>query len=110
MVKNDKSKMMEIALQVILFAGNARDLISKALNAAYDEDFSESKDLLSKAEEEARKAHRIQTEIIQSEANGESIEFSFLVTHAQDTLMISLSEINLAKQLLKMYQKMCNSN
>jgi cellobiose-specific phosphotransferase system component IIA len=109
MDEKNKTEMMEIALQVILFAGNARDLVSKALSAAYDENFTEAKNLLSEAEDEARKAHRIQTEIVQSEANGAEIEFSFLVTHAQDTLMVSLSEINIAKQLLKMYQKIYES-
>lgn len=105
MVENNKTKMMEIALQVILYAGNARDLVSKALNAAHDEDFTFAKELIENAENEARKAHQIQTGVVQSEANGKQSEFSLLLTHAQDTLMVSLSEINMAKQLIKMYRK-----
>ncbi len=99
------SKTIEIATKVILFAGNARDLVAKALNAAYDDDFVAAKNFIAKAEEEVRSAHRIQTEIIQSEARGESVNLSLLLTHAQDTLMVSLSEINMAKQMLRMYQK-----
>jgi PTS system cellobiose-specific IIA component len=105
MEENNKTKMMEIALQVILYAGNARDLVSKALNAAYDDDFTLAEEMIANAEEEARKAHRIQTEIVQSEANGKQSDFSLLVTHSQDTLMVSLSEINMAKQMIKLYQK-----
>ncbi len=98
-------EMIEIATKVILFAGNARDLVSKALNAAYAEKFEDAKNLISKAEEEVRSAHHIQTEIIQAEARGESVDLSLLLTHAQDTLMVSLSEINMAKQMIRLYEK-----
>lgn len=103
------SKTIEIATKVILFAGNARDLISKALNAAYEDDFDTARDFIAKAEDEIRSAHRIQTEIIQSEARGETVDLSLLLTHAQDTLMVSLSEINMAKQMLRLYQKINTS-
>lgn len=101
----EDAKTIEIATKVILFAGNARDLVAKALNAAYEENFEEAKNFIIKAEDEVRSAHRIQTEIIQSEARGETVELSLLLTHAQDTLMVALSEINMAKQMLRMYQK-----
>jgi len=52
-----------------------------------------------------RSAHHIQTEIIQAEAGGEEIENSLLLNHAQDTLMAAMSELNLAKQMIRMYQK-----
>ncbi len=99
------TKTIEIATKVILFAGSARDLVSKALNAAYEGNFEEVKKLISKAEDEVRSAHRIQTEIIQSEARGESVNLSLLLTHAQDTLMVALSEINMAKQMIRLYKK-----
>lgn len=99
------SKTIEIAMKVILFAGNARDMVSKALNAANANDFQEAKIYISKAEEEVRSAHQIQTEIIQAETRGEPIDLSLLLTHAQDTLMVSLSEINMAKQMIRLYKK-----
>ena len=56
---------------------------------------------MKKADKEIAEAHRIQTDAIQGEANGEKMEYSVLFTHAQDTLMTIYSEINLANQIIK---------
>lgn len=99
------SKIIEIATKVIIHAGNARNTIIHALNAAYEDDFAAAGGLIDQAETELRSAHHIQTEIIQAEAGGEEIENSLLLNHAQDTLMAAMSELNLAKQMIRMYQK-----
>ncbi len=100
------SKIIETATLVILHSGNARALVSKALEAAYDGDLNEAQKKIKKAEEEIGTAHRVQTEVIQSEARGQGLEFSLLMTHAQDSLMVTMSEINMAKQMLKLYNKL----
>ena len=41
---------------------------------------------------------------IQGETRGEESEYSLLFAHAQDTLMTIYSEINIAKQLLKIFK------
>ncbi|BBB49762.1 PTS lactose/cellobiose transporter subunit IIA [Pelolinea submarina] len=105
MEKTTHFNMVEIATNVIVFAGNARNLIMKALNAAYDEDFETAREYMDQAENELRAAHRTQTEVIQSEARGEKLEISLLMNHAQDTLMAAMTELNLAKQLVRMIQK-----
>ena len=103
-----QTNLVEIAANVIVFAGNARNLIMKALNAAYDEDFETAREFMDQAENELRSAHRTQTEVIQSEARGEKLEMSLLMNHAQDTLMAAMTELNLAKQLVRMVQKFGN--
>ncbi len=100
------SKIIETATLVILHSGNARALVCKALEAAYNEDLDEAQKKIKKAEEEIGAAHRVQTEVIQSEARGQGLEFSLLMTHAQDSLMVTMSEINMAKQILKLYEKL----
>lgn len=105
MTQKSHFNMVEIATNVIVFAGNARNLIMKALNAAYDENFDRARNYLDQAENELRSAHRTQTEVIQSEARGEKLETSLLMNHAQDTLMAAMTELNLAKQLVRMVQK-----
>ena len=49
-------------------------------------------------------AHKVQTDAIQGETRGEESEYSLLFAHAQDTLMTIYSEINIAKQLLKIFK------
>ena len=46
----------------------------------------------------------MQTDAIQGETRGEESEYSLLFAHAQDTLMTIYSEINIAKQLLKIFK------
>lgn len=100
-----KNKTVEVAMEVILHAGKARDLVSNALNSAYAEDFANAGVLIAQAEDEARAAHRLQTTTIQSEANGEEVSLSLLLIHAQDTLMVSMSEINMAKHMIRFAEK-----
>ena len=71
-----------------------------------DADKKKLEDQIKKAQEEISTAHQVQTEVIQSEARGQGLEFSLLMTHAQDSLMVTMSEINMAKQMLKLYQKL----
>ena len=46
---------------------------------------------------------QVQTDAIQGETRGDEAEYSLLFAHAQDTLMTIYSEINIAKQLLKIF-------
>jgi PTS system cellobiose-specific IIA component len=102
-------KTVEIVTQVILQAGNARTFVAQALKSASEDNFTIADKLIKEAEKEVREAHRTQTKMVQSEARGEEVELSILLIHAQDTLMIAISEINMAKQLVKMYQKISDN-
>lgn len=104
------SMLVEIATKVIIHAGNARNTILKALNAASNDDFSTASNCIDEAENELRAAHHIQTEIIQMEAKGENLEYSLLLNHAQDTLMAAMTELNLGKQIIRKYLKFGGKN
>ncbi len=94
---------VQVATQVIIHAGNARTLVQQALDCAHDGEFDLADEKLKRAREEIRAAHTTQTEMIQAEARGESLPYSLLLTHAQDTLMIAMSEAQMAKHMLKLY-------
>ena len=94
------------AMQIILHAGDARDHIKKSLNYVSRFEFSDAEEEINKANEEIVKAHRVQTDAIQKEMQGEELEYSLLFTHAQDTLMTIYSEINIAKQILKISKQL----
>jgi len=98
------TKIVRIATQVIIHAGNARMFVNEALNQAENGTFENLESQLSKADEEIIAAHTIQTEIIQSEARGEGLQFSMLMTHAQDVLMSASIELHLVRRLLKVIQ------
>ncbi len=98
-------ELINSAMQIILFAGDARLHTKNALSAIAEGNFVEAKDALAKAQEEIRKAHQVQTDAIQGEAQGKENGYSLLFTHAQDTLMTIYSEINIAKQLIHIFEK-----
>ncbi|MBG0784563.1 MAG: PTS lactose/cellobiose transporter subunit IIA [Anaerolineaceae bacterium] len=103
---SDKSKSVQFATMTILHAGNARKMISDAYTALSEFDFEVARKKIEQAREEAIFAHREQSKIIKSESEGDSLEFSLLLTHAQDTLMTAVSEIQIAKNMITIVEKL----
>ncbi len=97
-------KTVEDSMQIIMAAGDARLLCKKSLDAIADAEMEEAKKLLAEAEVKIAEAHHIQTDAIQSAVRGEAFEYNVLFAHAQDTLMTVYSEINIAKQMIKIFE------
>lgn len=93
--------MIQIAMQIILHAGNAREEIGKAVEAIHLMDKEEYQRRICNAKEMLRKAHVSQTNVIQEEAQGEHHEINVLFIHAQDTLMTIMSELNMVENFSK---------
>lgn len=92
------------AMQIILHAGEARKLCMDALKNIEINEFDAAKENMRLANDKIVIAHRVQTNCIQKETEGEAGEYSVLFAHAQDTLMTVYSEINLAKRLLNIFE------
>lgn len=99
-----EEKTIQTAMAIILAAGDARALCKQALNAIALQDFGEAKQRMEEANKKITEAHRIQTDAIQGETRGETAEYSLLFAHAQDTLMTIYSELNIAKQMIKIFE------
>ncbi len=98
-------KIVKQAMDIILYAGDARNACKVALDAIADEDYETAKEKMKEAKSLITEAHRIQTDAIQKDVAGEKQEYNLLFSHAQDTLMTIYSEINITKQLLKIFEK-----
>lgn len=92
------------AMEIIIHAGDARMLITEALEAIAKQDFDLYEKKLAEAHKEMKIAHGIQTDIIQGENSLEETEYLLLFTHAQDTLMTIASELNITKQMYKIFK------
>ncbi len=90
------------AMKIILHAGDARIKVNEALNELEKFDFENAKKYLEMAREDITEAHKYQTVELQRESNGENPEFSILLTHAQDTCMTVLCEMNMAERLISL--------
>lgn len=98
-------KQVESAMAIILAAGDARVKCREALDAISEFDFDKARATLKEAQVKITEAHKVQTDSIQAETRGEASEYSLLFAHAQDTLMTIYSEINIAKQMVKIFDR-----
>lgn len=106
--KVQDNELVEVAMQIILHAGDARIKIETALQNGKQFAFEDAKKNLVEAKECIRLAHQSQTEVIQNETRGKTYEPSLLFNHAQDTLMTIMSELNMASEMLDFFEVMYN--
>jgi PTS system cellobiose-specific IIA component len=99
-------KIIEISTQVLIHAGNARGQVEQAMRAAEESQAEEARKLIAQAEEEIALAHQVQTQLIQSEARGETLPMSILLCHAQDTLMTAMAELHMARHIVYLANEM----
>lgn len=92
----------QVAMKIILHAGDARVKTMDALKALDSFDVNKAKELLASAQEDIVAAHQVQTDALQAESRGEETEYSILFSHAQDTCMTVNSEINIANHLVEL--------
>ena len=93
------TEITQIAMQIILHAGDARTQLEKALGEAEDQ-------LMEEARDNIILAHNSQTALIQEEARGNHHEFSMLFTHAQDTMMTIQCELRIAQHIIKILRRL----
>lgn len=98
-------KIVEDAMNIIILAGDARVSCTSALNEIADGNIEKAKELLKEAKKKIAEAHRIQTDDIQKAIGDGDLTYNPLFSHAQDTLMTIYSEINIAKQLIHIFEK-----
>lgn len=96
--------LAQVAMQVVIDAGDARIASEQALKKLHTFDFAGAEELMKQAARHLQNAHNAQTEIIQSEAAGKKYENSFLFNHAQDTMMTAMTQCNLTKEIIELYR------
>ncbi|NBK93507.1 PTS lactose/cellobiose transporter subunit IIA [bacterium 1XD21-13] len=106
MSKYSAEDLNQLAMEIILHAGDARTLISDAFAAAEKgEDIETVQGLLNDARKEITTAHKIQTDVIQSTDLDDNQKMTLLFIHAQDTLMTINSELFMSENVLHLHYK-----
>lgn len=99
-----ENPLISVSMDIIIHAGDARTFAFSAIEAAKSGDFDQAEAKLAEAETAIVEAHRAQTDVIQTEMNGEEHDLCILFIHAQDTLMTIRSEINMAREFVTLYR------
>lgn len=94
-----------VIMGIIMHGGNARSYAMRAMQEARVGNFDEAQNLMEASDEELNEAHHIQTNLIQDEVRGESVEISLLMIHAQDHLMNAMTVRDLAVEIIEGYKK-----
>ncbi|MCL2819095.1 MAG: HPr family phosphocarrier protein, partial [Actinomycetia bacterium] len=76
----------EVAMGLIVGAGDSRSYCLEAITEAKDGNFTEARELIDKAVAAMVETHEVQTELIRNEMTGNPSEVSLLMVHAQDHL------------------------
>ena len=95
----------QIAFQIIAEAGDGKSKAQEAIRASNSYDFETAESLLKEANDCMKNAHRIQTELLQTEAGGSDYEMNIILVHSQDHLTMAMMTIENAQQIILMNRK-----
>lgn len=96
----------ELIMNLVVEGGNARSLAMEAIQAAKAGEFEEAEKRLQECEEALNEAHKVQTDLIQSEIRGEHIQVMLLMVHAQDHLMDAMVVKDMAQEMIELYRRL----
>ena len=99
-----KEEATMIGFEIVAYSGDARSKLLLAIEKAKTKQFNECQALIDQANECLNDAHRAQSELLQLEARGESIEIGFITVHAQDHLMTTILLKDIVKNLMDIYK------
>lgn len=100
-------KVTEQSMQLILHAGTGRSMVMEAVKELLkDSDIEAAKKKIEAAGKEIGQAHDIQTALMSAECDGEDIEKSILLIHAQDHFMSALVVRDMGQLMVSMYETM----
>jgi PTS system cellobiose-specific IIA component len=102
----DFDGISEIAIQMILLAGNAREALDNAVKAFVAENREDCARFIEKAGKEISEAHRKQTAVIQSTVEQKNYSPTLLFSHAMDTVMTVYSEIQNTTRMIDIFTSM----
>lgn len=98
------------AMQLMLNAGDAKAAAKDALKLARKGETDAAKDKMATAKELVNTAHNIQTKMLTAEAQGKKVDLSLLIVHSQDHLMTAITYVDLAEEIIHLYERLDQKN
>lgn len=93
-----------VSMTIIAYSGDCRTFAFKALEECKKGNIEESKKLMKLSEENSKKAHEKQSELLVYEANGGHPEINVLLIHSQDHLVTSMLAQELIKEIIHLHE------
>jgi PTS system cellobiose-specific IIA component len=102
----DPSDWEQTLFTLILHAGEARAKAKEAAEFAKEGKWEDAERLMEEAEEEQLEAHKVSAKIVKMEAGGERVDFSVLLVHALDLLILAWIEIDHVYETIDMRKRL----
>lgn len=99
-----KEEISMVGFEIVAYAGDAQTDLLAALDAAREGDFEKAEQLHKDASDALIGAHDTQTKLLSQEAGGGEMEMTFIMAHAQDTLMTTMILEKQARFTIDAYQ------
>ena len=99
-------KVVEQSMEIITYSGNGRALINALRDLFKDGDIAKAREQIAAGGKEIGEAHQMQTDLISAECDGQEVEKSVLLIHAQDHFMTALAVRDMASLMVDMYEKL----
>lgn len=95
-------------IEIISLSGDVKRKFLKAVKHAKNDEAEKAEEIYQEADDQLITAHLKQTDLIKKEANGEKVESSLMLTHAQDHLMTAILLRDMAKEFMDLYDRLEN--
>lgn len=96
----NKEEIQTVSFQLISYAGEAFSTFYEAVEEARKGNFELAHKKMEEGEKLLNEGHKAQMNLLASEANGQDMELSVILIHAQDHLMTTIMYQRIAKQLI----------
>lgn len=100
-----KEEISKIGFEIVAYAGDAQTDLLEALERASKGDIEGARALHEQAKQELIDAHDVQTKLLSQEAGGANMDVTFIMVHAQDTLMTTMMLEKQAKFTIDAYER-----
>jgi cellobiose PTS system EIIA component len=97
-----------VAFEIISNVGMAKSLAMEAIREAREDNYEEAENKIVEAKDFLVQGHHAHAGLISKEANGEKLEFSLIIMHAEDQLISAETIKDLAIELIEMNKKISN--
>ena len=100
-----KEEISMIGFEIVAYAGDAQTDLIAACEKASQGDIDGARALHESAKQALIDAHDVQTRLLSQEAGGGEMEVTFIMVHAQDTLMTTMLLEKQTKFTIDAYQR-----
>ena len=105
-VETPENDLEEVVMGLIINSGQARSLAYAALKQAKQGDFAAAKSMMEQSRMALSEAHRVQTQLIESDEGEGKMKVSLVLVHAQDHLMNAMLIQDLAADIIALYRRL----